>query len=67
MSGGWMKVLITDAILIVLCALFYFYPKLLPIPNLDIISMVITLVALALTIIAFGVTRLNRIADQSAS
>lgn len=67
LSRGWMSVLVTDAILIVLAALFLYYPKLLPIPNLDIISMVIALVALALTIVAFGVTRLNGIADQSSS
>jgi hypothetical protein len=66
MSKGWMRVLVADAVLIVLAALFYYYPKALPIPNLDIISMVIVLVALALTIVAFGVTRLNGIADQNA-
>ena len=65
MSKGWMRVLAADAVLIVLAALFYFWPKILPIPNLDIISMVIVLVALALTIVAFGVTRLNELADQS--
>ena len=70
MSGGWMRVLAADAVLIVLAALFYYWHQIipipLPIPNLDIISMVIVLVALALTIIAFGVTRLNAVADQSA-
>jgi len=66
MHSGWMKVLVTDVILIGLSALFFYYPKLLPIPNLDIISLVLALVAVALTIVGFGVTRLNGIADQNA-
>jgi hypothetical protein len=71
-SKNWMGVLAVDAVLIILALLLYFWPKILPtivlpIPNLDIISMVIALVAVALTILAFGVTRLNVVADQSAS
>jgi len=69
MSGlrrGWIRVLVADAILIALAAVFLRWPKALPIPNLDIIAMVLALVAVALTIVAFGVTRLNNIADQNA-
>jgi hypothetical protein len=71
-SKGWMGALAVDAVLIILALLLYFWPRVLPtivlpVPNLDIISMVIALVALALTIVAFGVTRLNEVADQSAS
>ena len=69
MSGlirEWIRVLATDAILIVLAVLFYFEPKALPVPNLDVISMVLALVAVALTLVAFGVTRLNDVADQNA-
>jgi hypothetical protein len=68
---SWMDVLAVDAVLIILALLLYFWPKVLPsivlpVPNLDIISMVIALVAVALTIVAFGVTRLNGFADQNA-
>jgi hypothetical protein len=71
-SKEWMGVLAVDAVLIILALLLYFWSQLfptivLPIPNLDIISMVIALVAVALTIVAFGVTRLSEVADQSAS
>ena len=66
MSKGWVRVLAADAVLIILAALFYFFPKALPVPNLDIIAMVIALVAVALTIVASGVNCLNEIADQSA-
>jgi hypothetical protein len=65
-SKGWIRVLAADAVLVVLALLFLYWPKALPIPNLDIIMMVIALVAVALTIIAFGVSRLNEIADQNA-
>jgi predicted RND superfamily exporter protein len=66
MSKGWVRVLAADAVLIILAALFYFFPKALPVPNLDIIAMVIALVAVALTLVASGVNCLNEIADQSA-
>jgi hypothetical protein len=66
LSKGWMRIVAADAVLIVLAAFFLRYPKALPIPNLDIIAMVLALVAVALTIVAFGVTRLNNIADQNA-
>jgi hypothetical protein len=71
-SKSWMGALAVDAVLIILALLLYYWPKILPtivlpVPNLDIISMVIALVAVALTILAFGVTRLNVVADQSAS
>jgi len=66
MSKGWMRVLAADAVLIILALLFYTWPKALPVPNLDIIMMVITLVAVALSLVAFGVDRLNEIADQNA-
>ena len=70
-SKSWMSVLAVDAVLIILAVLLYFWSKVfptivLPIPNLDIISMVIALVAVALTIVAFGVTRLSEFADQNA-
>ena len=55
-----------DALLILASLVFWTWPKALPIPNLDITSMVVTLVALALTIIGFGVYSLNRIADQNS-
>ena len=70
-SKGWEGVLTVDAVLILLAVLLYFWPKIfsgivLPVPNLDIISVVLALVAVALTIVSFGVTRLSHVADQNA-
>jgi len=66
LSRGWTRVVAVDALLILASLVFWTWPKALPIPNLDITSMVVTLVALALTIIGFGVYSLNRIADQNS-
>jgi hypothetical protein len=66
LSRGWIRVVAVDALLILASLVFWTWPKALPIPNLDITSMVITLVALCLTIIGFAVYCLNGIADQNA-
>jgi hypothetical protein len=63
--GGWIGVVAADAVLILLAALFLYFPKALPMPNLDIISMVLALVAVALTILGFGVIGLNKSVDQN--
>ena len=65
-NRGWTRVVAVDALLILASLVFWTWPKALPIPNLDVTSWVITLVALALTLLGFGVYSLNRIADQNA-
>jgi hypothetical protein len=64
--SGLIGVIVADAVLILLAALFLYFPKALPMPNLDIISMVLALVAVALTIVGFGVIGLNKSVDQNA-
>jgi hypothetical protein len=66
MSQFWIRVLAADALLILAAALFLYFPKALPVPNLDIIAMVIALVSVALTIVGFGVIGLNQSVDQNA-
>jgi hypothetical protein len=66
LTGGWIGVVAADAVQIVLAAVFLYFPKALPMPNLDIISMVLALVAVALTILGFGVIGLNKAVDQNA-
>ena len=67
LSRGWICVVATDAVLILAALLFLYWPKILPVPNLDIISMVIALVAVALTIVAAGTSCLNKMVDRNAN
>ena len=63
MSRGRLGLLAADALLVVAALVFWNWPHALPVPNLDIIFMVIALVAVALTILGLAVTCLNRVAD----
>jgi hypothetical protein len=67
LSRGWIGVVAADALLAIAALVFWTWPRALPIPNLDIIMMVIALVAVMLSILAFGVDRLNAVVDQNAS
>lgn len=66
LSRGWTRVVAVDALLILAALLFWTWPNALPVRNLDIISMVIAVVALALTILGFGVYSLNGVVDQNS-